>query len=280
MNQPLNTRIAFVGGGNMARAMLGGLLARGIDPERIAVSDPDAASRASLAQQYGVNVTADNREAVAGAQVVVLAVKPQVLAEVLKPLAPELQLSRPLLVSVAAGIRTAELAAWSGEGVPVVRAMPNRPALVGAGATGLYAAPSVGDAQRALATELMSATGLAVWVDDEAQIDTVTALSGSGPAYFFRLAELMAEAATATGLAPEVARQLAAQTLAGAGRLVAAEAEPDLAAMRAAVTSKGGTTAAALAVFDGQGLPALVQAAMRAAAERSRELADDSAGRK
>jgi pyrroline-5-carboxylate reductase len=280
MNQPLNTRIAFVGGGNMARAMLGGLLARGIDPERIAVSDPDAASRASLAQQYGVNVTADNREAVAGAQVVVLAVKPQVLAEVLKPLAPELQLSRPLLVSVAAGIRTAELAAWSGEGVPVVRAMPNRPALVGAGATGLYAAPSVGDAQRALATELMSATGLAVWVDDEAQIDTVTALSGSGPAYFFRLAELMAEAATAAGLAPEVARQLAAQTLAGAGRLVAAEAEPDLAAMRAAVTSKGGTTAAALAVFDGQGLPALVQAAMRAAAERSRELADDSAGRK
>lgn len=280
MNQPLNTRIAFVGGGNMARAMLGGLLARGIDPERIAVSDPDAASRASLAQQYGVNVTADNREAVAGAQVVVLAVKPQVLAEVLNPLAPELQLSRPLLVSVAAGIRTAELAAWSGEGVPVVRAMPNRPALVGAGATGLYAAPSVGDAQRALATELMSATGLAVWVDDEAQIDTVTALSGSGPAYFFRLAELMAEAATAAGLAPEVARQLAAQTLAGAGRLVAAEAEPDLAAMRAAVTSKGGTTAAALAVFDGQGLPALVQAAMRAAAERSRELADDSAGRK
>lgn len=279
MNQPINTRIAIVGGGNMARALLGGLLARGVDPERIAVSDPDAATRASLAQQYGVNVSADNRAAVAGAKVVVLAVKPQVMAEVLQPLAPELHLSRPLVISVAAGIRTAELSQWVGPGVPVVRAMPNRPALVGAGATGLYAAPEVGDAERAQAAELLAATGIALWVDDEQKLDVVTALSGSGPAYFFRLAELMAEAATQAGLDPVVARQLAAQTLAGAGRLVAAESTPDLAAMRAAVTSRGGTTAAALAHLDEGGLAQLVAGAMRAAAERSRELAAAAGGK-
>src|SRR5690606_20359442 len=178
----------------------------------------------------------ENRAAVAGAQVVVLAVKPQIMADVLRPLAAELQLSRPLLISVAAGIRVAELSQWVGQGVPVVRAMPNRPALLGAGATGLYAAADVGDAQRAQAGELLAATGIAVWVDSEEQLDVVTALSGSGPAYFFRLAELMAEAAAEAGLDPAVARQLAAQTLAGAGRLVSAETTPDLAAMRAAVT--------------------------------------------
>ncbi len=279
MNQPIHTRIAIVGGGNMARALLGGLLSRGVDPERIAVSDPDAATRASLAQKYGVNVSADNREAVAGAKVVVLAVKPQVMAEVLQPLAPELHLSRPLVISVAAGIRTAELSQWVGQGVPVVRAMPNRPAMLGAGATGLYASPEVGDPERAQAVELLAATGIALWVDDEAKLDVVTALSGSGPAYFFRLAELMAEAATEAGLDPAVARQLAAQTLAGAGRLVAAEATPDLAEMRAAVTSRGGTTAAALAHLDDGGLAELVTGAMRAAAERSRELAASAGGK-
>jgi len=277
MTQPIHTRIAIVGGGNMARALLGGLLARGIDPERIAVADPEEATRASLAQRYGINACAENRAAVAGAQVVVLAVKPQIMADVLRPLAAELQLSRPLLISVAAGIRVAELSQWVGKGVPVVRAMPNRPALLGAGATGLYAAADVGDAERAQAGELLSATGIAVWVDSEEQLDVVTALSGSGPAYFFRLAELMAEAAAGAGLDPAVAKQLAAQTLAGAGRLVSAETTPDLAAMRAAVTSKGGTTAAALAHFDGEGFARLVTGAMRAATERSRELAAASA---
>lgn len=273
MTAPAPLRVAIIGGGHMARALLGGLLARGFDPGRITVTAPSEATRAALAQQYGVGVSADNRAAVAGAQVVVLAVKPQVMATVVRELAPALQLERPLVISVAAGVRVAELARWIGEGVPVVRAMPNRPALLGAGATGLFAESDVGDIQRARATELLAATGLAVWVDSEAQLDVVTALSGSGPAYFFRLAELMAEAATAAGLDAALARQLAAQTLAGAGRLVAAETSPDLAAMRAAVTSKGGTTAAALARLDELGLPATVAQAMQAAARRSRELA-------
>jgi pyrroline-5-carboxylate reductase len=274
MTAPQSTRIAFVGGGNMARALLGGLLARGTDPERIAVSAPSDATRAALARQYGINVSADNRAAVAGARIVVLAVKPQIMEEVVRPLAAELQLSRPLVISVAAGIRIAELSKWVGEGVPVVRAMPNRPALIGAGATGLYAGPEVGDTERAQAEQLLAATGLAVWVENEEQMDLVTALSGSGPAYFFRRAELMAEAAAAEGLDPGVARRLAAQTLAGAGRMVAAESSPDIAAMRAAVTSKGGTTAAALARFDELKFGETVREAVRAAAARSRELAD------
>jgi pyrroline-5-carboxylate reductase len=156
----------------------------------------------------------------------------------------------------------------------VVRAMPNRPALLGAGATGLYADAGVAGAARQLATELLSATGLAVWVDSEEQLDVLTALSGSGPAYFFRLAQLMEEAAAHMGLDPAVARQLAAQTLAGAGALVAAEATPDLARMSAEVASKGGTTEAALNRFAELGLADRVAAAMQAAAQRGREMAD------
>ena len=266
--------IGIVGGGHMARALLGGLLARSIDAERITVCAPSETTRAALAQEYGVNVSADNTAAVAGAQVVVLAVKPQVMGQVVRALAGALQLARPLVISVAAGVRVAELARWIGAGVPVVRAMPNRPALLGAGATGLFAEATVGDVERAQATEMLAATGLAVWVDTEEQLDVVTALSGSGPAYFFRLAELMAEAATAAGLDAGVARQLAAQTLAGAGRLTAAQSPPDLAQLRAAVTSRGGTTAAALARFDALGLPATVAQAMQAAICRSRELAN------
>jgi pyrroline-5-carboxylate reductase len=273
MSTPASPRIAFVGGGNMTRALLGGLLSRGTAPASITVSAPSEATRSTLVQQFGVNATADNRAAVAGARIVVLSVKPQVMEDVVRPLAATLGQSRPLVISVAAGIRVADLKAWLGEGIPVVRSMPNRPALVGAGATGLYAGAEVGDGDRALAEELLAAAGIAVWVQEEAQLDLVTALSGSGPAYFFRLAELMAEAASAEGLDAGVARRLAAQTLAGAGRMVAAESAPDLAAMRAAVTSKGGTTAAALARFDELGLGETVREAMRAAASRSRELA-------
>jgi pyrroline-5-carboxylate reductase len=220
-----------------------------------------------------VRTGADNLAAVQGAQVVVLAVKPQLMAEVTRPLSPALVAGRPLVLSVAAGVRTLQLQQWVGAGVPVVRAMPNRPALLGVGATGLYAGVDVGADSRRLASDLMGATGLAVWVDTEEQLDVLTALSGSGPAYFFRLAELMAEAAVAQGMEPQMAQRLAAQTLAGAGQMVAAEAAPDLATMRAAVTSKGGTTAAALASFDAQGFPAIVSTAMQAAAARSRELA-------
>jgi pyrroline-5-carboxylate reductase len=267
-------RIALIGGGNMARGMIGGLIAKGANPAYITVADPDAAGRDALQRNFGVAVTTDNASAVAGARVIVLAVKPQIMALVVRALAPALQLSRPLVISVAAGIRSASLAGWIGPDVPLVRCMPNRPALIGAGATGLYADASVGADDRALAELVLASTGLAVWVRTEGDLDLVTALSGSGPAYFFRLAELMAEAAIAQGLDATVAKQLAAQTLAGAGLLVASEASPDLARMRAEVTSKGGTTEAALNRFAALALDSTVAAAMQAAAQRSHELAE------
>jgi len=273
MPQLESLTIALVGGGNMARGIIGGLLGKGASATSITVSEPQEASRQALVREFGVRVTADNSEAVRGAQVVVLAVKPQLMSGVARALAPALREGRPLVISVAAGIRADRLQHWLGAGIAVVRSMPNRPALIGAGASGLYADASVAPASRRLAERVLASTGLTVWVDTEDQIDAVTALSGSGPAYFFRLAELMAEAGAALGLDADVARQLAAQTLAGAGQLVAAEKTPDLARMRAEVTSKGGTTEAALNTFAAQGFDQLVASAMAAAESRSRELA-------
>jgi pyrroline-5-carboxylate reductase len=274
MPQLASLSIALIGGGNMARGIIGGLLGKGARAAAICVAEPAAASRAGLVDDFGVAVTADNDAAVRGAHVVILAVKPQLMAGVARALAPALQQARPLVISVAAGIRADRLQHWLGAGIPLVRAMPNRPALIGAGASGLYAQPAVDAAARALAEQVLASTGLCVWVRDESDIDAVTALSGSGPAYFFRLAELMAEAGVAQGLPADVARRLAAQTLAGAGQLVAAETTPDLARMRAEVTSKGGTTEAALQTFAEQGLDRVVTAAMASAARRSRELAE------
>lgn len=273
MSQLESLSIALIGGGNMARGIIGGLLGKGARPSSITVSEPQEASRQALVSDFGVRVTADNTEAVRGAQVVVLAVKPQLMSGVARALSAALRDSRPLVISVAAGIRADRLQHWLGAGIAVVRSMPNRPALIGCGASGLYADASVPPASRRLAELVLASTGLTVWVKTEDQIDAVTALSGSGPAYFFRLAELMAEAGTALGLDADVARQLAAQTLAGAGQLVAAEKSPDLARMRAEVTSRGGTTEAALNTFAAQGFEQLVAAAMTAAEHRSRELA-------
>lgn len=267
-------RIAFIGGGNMARGLIGGLIAKGANASLITVAEPDAAARGRLQGDFGVAVVDDNIRAITGATVVVLAVKPQLMAQVVHPLAPALQQQKPLVISVAAGIPCASFVDWIGAGVPLVRCMPNRPALIGAGATGLFAEADVGATERELAGQVLASTGLAVWVPRESDIDLVTALSGSGPAYFFRLAELMAEAAISQGLDATVARQLAAQTLAGAGQLVASEASPDLARMRAEVTSKGGTTEAALNRFGALALDRTVAEAMQAAANRSHELAE------
>lgn len=270
--------IALVGGGNMARGLIGGLLGAGVPPGHITVADPSQPIREAAARDFGVQASADNAAVVRKAQVVILAVKPQVMPGVARALAGALG-HHPLVVSVAAGIRTAELARWLGDpAIPLVRAMPNRPALIAAGASGLYADAALGQPARQLAAAVMGTTGLCLWVQEEAQLDIVTALSGSGPAYFFHLAELMAQAAIAQGLEAGMAQQLAAQTLAGAGRLVAAETAPDLARMRAEVTSPGGTTEAALASFGQQGLGRLVETAMDAAAQRSRELAASGAG--
>jgi pyrroline-5-carboxylate reductase len=264
-----NTRIAFIGGGNMARALIAGLVRQGADAAQIRVGEPDAGHRALLARDYGVQATADNAAAVADARIVVLAVKPQEMARVAAALAPALA-GNALLLSVAAGITTADVARWYPR-APAVRAMPNRPALLGAGITGLYAPATVSAAGRALAEAVMAAAGRTVWVQCESDLDTVTALSGSGPAYFFLLAEEMAAAGVALGLDPATAQLLAAETLHGAGQL--AHADPALDRQRIAVTSKGGTTEAALSEFAAGGLAALVRRAVDAAARRSAELA-------
>ncbi len=269
-------QLAMLGGGNMGRALIGGLLRHGTRPEQIAVGESIAAARAALAADLGITATADNAAAIGDAPVVVLAVKPQDAAAVLAPLRLLLEERRPLLLSVAAGIRVATLQRCCGAGVPVVRAMPNRPALVGAGATGLYAGPEVAAAQRATAARIMQSVGEVVWVDSEDALDVVTALSGSGPAYFFLLAELLARAAEREGLAADAARRLAVATLHGAGLMAQFESrggDADLARLRAEVTSRGGTTEAALRAFETGGLEPLVRQAVAAAARRSRELA-------
>jgi pyrroline-5-carboxylate reductase len=264
--------IAFVGGGNMGRALIGGLIAHGVPTHSIRVGEAIEACRTELSRQFGIPASPDNSVAVQGADVIVLAVKPQDARAALEAIAADLQRRRPLVVSVAAGIRIEDLQSWCGPGVPIVRAMPNRPALMRAGVTGLYAPSQVSLEHRALAERLLRAVGEIVWVGAEGDLDIVTALSGSGPAYCFLLAEMMMQAAASLGLEPQAARTLAVETLYGAGQLAHAS-DGDLARLRSEVTSKGGTTEAALRVFEADGLGALVARALTAAAHRSRELA-------
>jgi pyrroline-5-carboxylate reductase len=265
---------AFVGGGNMGGALIRGLIARGLAAQRISVGEAHQPRRIVLADELGVHVTADNREAVQDADLVVLAVKPQDMAGTVQALAEKFRARPPLVISIAAGIRVADIESWCGPGVAVVRAMPNRPALNGAGATALYAPPSVNEAQRALAAQVLGAVGITVWVAEESLLDVVTALSGSGPAYFFLLAELMTDAAVNLGLDRASALELSLQTLYGAGRM-ARDSDGDLARLRAEVTSKGGTTEAAVRSLDAANVRGIVTAALTAATERGREMARD-----
>lgn len=256
----------------MGRALIGGLLRAGWGRQQLCAAESAASARALVIRDFGIEATADNRAAVEAAAIVILAVKPQDAAQVLQPLAAALALTRPLLVSVAAGVRVAALESWCGAGVPVMRAMPNRPARLGAGATGAYAPRALGAALRAAAEQVLRAVGEVLWVEEEELLDVVTALSGSGPAYFFLLAELMAEAGARLGLERDTARRLAVATLHGSG-LLAHDSDGDLTRLRAEITSPGGTTAAALRALEGADLRATVLAAMRAATERGRELA-------
>jgi len=266
-------KLAFIGGGNMGRALLGALLRRGHAAGDLAVGEAYESTRTGLQRDFpDVRVGADNLAALEGAALVVLAVKPQEMGAVVATLRPALQRSRPVVLSIAAGLRVADLAGWCGPGVPVVRAMPNRPALVGAGATGLYAGPEVPETARALAEDVMRAAGAVAWVDEESLMDAVTAVSGSGPAYFFLLAEALADAGVAQGLSPAAAQQLAVATLHGAG-LMAAQGDGDLARLRAEVSSRGGTTEAALRSLQESGFRETVATAVAAAAHRARELA-------
>lgn len=263
--------LAFIGGGNMTRSLVGGLVARGIAPRQIIASDPAPAQLAFLERQFGIRVTADNRAAVAAADVVILAVKPQELRSVATELNPALATRRPLLVSIAAGVRATDLERWTG--LPVVRAMPNRPALQNCGVTGLYAMPAVPAQARELAASILGAVGVTVWVEKEAQMDAVTAVSGSGPAYFFLLIEMLEAAGVELGLPAAVSRQLAVETAYGSGLM--ARASPDAPAkLREQVTSKGGTTEAALKHLEAQQVRAIFGKALAAAAQRSAELAE------
>ncbi|MEZ5448847.1 MAG: pyrroline-5-carboxylate reductase [Thiolinea sp.] len=264
--------VAFIGAGNMARSLIAGLV-EDKTPLHIRVADPDQAQLDMIRRHWpGIQVDTDNAAMMAGADFVVLAVKPQVMRSVLEPLREQAQRQRPVFISVAAGIREGALNTWLGGGLPVVRCMPNTPALVQAGATGLYANAAVSAAQRSLAESIMRAVGIALWFEDEDKLDAVTAVSGSGPAYFFLVMEAMQQAAEQLGLAPEDAHLLVVQTALGAAKL-ALESDDQPGELRRRVTSKGGTTEAALNRLQAGGLTELFAEALQAAAQRSRELA-------
>ena len=263
--------VAFIGGGNMARSLIGGLIARGTPANTIHVAEPVADLRASLAADFGVQVFADGSEAVAGTDAWVLAVKPQVMRGVCESLATRAQAEKPTAISIAAGITITQLQRWLGGDVSVVRAMPNTPALLGAGVTGLFASSQVDAAGRAHAQHLLESAGATVWVDDESLMDAVTAASGSAPAYVFLLAEAMQDAAIAEGLPADAARTLVLQTILGAARMLT-EGDIEAGELRRRVTSPNGTTQAAIETFEAGGLRDLVARAMHAARERGEEL--------
>ncbi|MBI3774027.1 MAG: pyrroline-5-carboxylate reductase [Gammaproteobacteria bacterium] len=265
--------IAFIGGGNMARSLVGGLIADGVSAASLRVADVNAEPLERLHSQYGVTTFTDNNAAVQGAQVVLLAVKPQSARTAALELGATLERQRPLIISIVAGLRSADLARWLGYDAAIVRSMPNTPAMVQSGATALHANLVVNTTQRAQAESILRSVGLTLWLDNEDQMDAVTALSGSGPAYFFLIMELMQRAGTRLGLPPETARLLTLQTAFGAAKM-ALESPEDAATLRQRVTSPGGTTEQALKLFEARGLEQLFSDALAAAARRSQELAD------
>ena len=271
MNKQKHT-IGFIGGGNMARSLIGGLVRAGYPTTALSVADPNESIRAALTTDFGIDATSDNQQIADQCDVVVLAVKPQVLKEVATQLRTG-QRPHQLILTVAAGIRTTSLGHWLGGDTPIVRAMPNTPALVQSGATGLFANLQVNETQRDLAESIMRAAGLVQWVEDENQMDAVTALSGSGPAYLFLVMEAMEKAGQQLGLPAETARLLTLQTAFGAAKL-ALEIEEDPAVLRQNVTSPGGTTERAIQVLQQEGLEDVFNKALRAARDRAQELAD------
>lgn len=268
------TTLAFIGCGNMARSLIGGLIADGWDPSRIRAADMDPAQLERITGTYPISTYTQNEAAAAAADVVVLAVKPQIMAAVARELAATVARHQPLVISIAAGIREPALRSWLGGQTAIVRSMPNTPALVQSGVAALYANPAVSEAQRSIAESILRAVGLAIWVEEEAQMDAVTALSGSGPAYFFLFMEALQTAGCELGLPPRTARLLTLQTAFGAAKM-ALESSEDASALRRRVTSPGGTTECAVAVLEENGFAGMVSKALQAAAARSRELADE-----
>ncbi|MEJ2309441.1 MAG: pyrroline-5-carboxylate reductase [Gammaproteobacteria bacterium] len=263
--------IAFIGAGNMAGALIRGLLQDGHPADRLIAADPDSDKLDAFSGNSGINCTTDNNAAIASADVVVLAVKPQIMADVAEGIAASVQQHRPLILSIAAGIPLRHLQHWLGNDIAIVRTMPNTPAMLQTGATALFAGELVTEAQRNLAESIMRAVGITIWVEREELIDAVTAVSGSGPAYFFLFMEEMIRAAQALGLDEQDASLLTLQTALGAARM-ALESDDSPATLRARVTSPGGTTEQAIKLLQQEGLEQLVKRAMTAARDRSIEL--------
>lgn len=269
MNKPA---LAFIGGGNMATSLVGGLLEQGYPSSSITVSDPMADNRDRL-QQFGINTTSDNLATATNADVVVLAVKPQVMKRVAQELAPVLA-HHPMIISIAAGIPLAALQQWLGQDIPIVRCMPNTPALVQTGAAGLFANDHVSNVQKASATEILGAVGISCWLDKESDIDAVTAVSGSGPAYYFLIMEAMEKVGMELGLSQTVSRQLTLQTALGAAKM-AIESDVEPAELRKRVTSPGGTTQRAIETFIDGDITELFRKAMTGAVDRAEEMATE-----
>jgi pyrroline-5-carboxylate reductase len=265
--------IAFIGGGNMARSLIGGLLARGWHAHQIVVADPMPAQLEALRTQLAVRITDDNATAAREADIIVLAVKPQEMQRAADGIREAIAARRPLLISVAAGIRASDIQRWL-PGMPIVRTMPNRPALQGCGMTGLYATADVSSERRTQAEQILGAVGATLWLEREQHLDIVTAISASGPAYFFLLIEMLEQAGAAQGLAPEVSRKLAIETAYGSGAMAHAASESP-AVLRQQVTSKGGTTEAALQVLEERRIREAFDAAVAAATRRAAQLADE-----
>ncbi|MFT4563657.1 MAG: pyrroline-5-carboxylate reductase [Gammaproteobacteria bacterium] len=267
----MENHILSIGGGNMGSAIIGGLLAKDYRADRIAVVDPSTQVQTKIADDFGISVQATCRE-IRDGEIVLLAVKPQIMQPVVKELAQLISTQRPLFISIAAGITTTQLRRWLKADVPIVRVMPNTPSLVGHGAAALFATAEVRDDERRFAESIMSAVGLAQWVDDEALLDVVTALSGSGPAYFFLFMEIMEEVAVELGLERSIARKLTIETAHGAA-LLAQNSAFAPGELREQVTSPGGTTERALGILNSGDIRGLLREALKGAHSRSNELA-------
>jgi pyrroline-5-carboxylate reductase len=272
-NRMIDTsNIAIIGAGNMGHSLISGLIKHGYPATNIWASDTNKDKLAQLETKFRIRVTTDNNQATAAAQIILLAIKPQMFSQVLMSLTAIIQTQQPLVLSIAAGIRVASIQKWLGDHIAIIRAMPNTPSLISCGATALYANPFVSQTQKTLAESIMRTVGIVTWLENEKQMDIVTALSGSGPAYFFSIMEALQQGAEELGLASNIARLLTLQTALGAARM-AIESGSSLTLLRQQVTSPGGTTEKALAVLAENDICAILKKALQAATQRAEELA-------
>jgi pyrroline-5-carboxylate reductase len=269
----MTSKITFIGGGNMAASLIGGLIANHYPADHITVAEPDTEKLNLQQKKFQINISTDNNQAIAETDVVVLAVKPQILQQVCRDIAASVQTRKPLIISIAAGIRSTDINRWLNNNCALVRCMPNTPSLVQTGATGLFANNQVSNKQKGDAENILGAAGITLWVDDETLLDAVTAVSGSGPAYFFLLMEAMQKAGESLGLDSGTAKKLTLQTALGAARM-ANQGDDEPENLRTKVTSKGGTTEAAINHFQKNNFESLVKNALTDARNRATELAD------